>query len=168
MILLNFIQLLDHYTFFPGTPKWTHLTYAIDTTNRDLLAPIFATVFAKWSAVSLFTFEEVADITTSDIKISVHRGDHGDSDPFDGPGGTLAHAFAPSDGRLHFDADESWSTVPLAGYMDLQTVALHEVVHILGLGHSAIEGALMYPTVEAGIRKDIHQDDIDGIHALYT
>ncbi|KAH0984772.1 hypothetical protein GBA52_011949 [Prunus armeniaca] len=26
--------------------------------------------------------------------------------PFDGPQGTAAHAFAPTDGRFHYDADE--------------------------------------------------------------
>ncbi|PIA40348.1 hypothetical protein AQUCO_02500204v1 [Aquilegia coerulea] len=165
------LHTVGHYSFFPGNPKWTHLTYAFDTSaNRDILAPIFVTVFSKWSAVSLFTFEEIADYTVSDIVIGVHSGSHGDGNPFDGPGGTLAHAFAPSDGRLHFDADESWSTstVPVAGSIDLQTVALHEVGHILGLEHSEFEGALMYPSVEPGVRKDIAQDDINGIQALYN
>ncbi|PIA55580.1 hypothetical protein AQUCO_00700113v1 [Aquilegia coerulea] len=162
------LHTVAHYTFFSGNPKWTHhLTYAFDSTNRAVLAPIFVKVFAKWSAVSPFSFAEITDYNAADIKIGVHSRDHGDGYPFDGPGGVLAHAYPPSDGRLHIDADEKWSIGALAGYIDLQSVVLHEVGHILGLGHSADEGALMYPSMGRGISKDISQDDIQGIHALY-
>ena len=56
-------------------------------------------------------FRQVKSTNTSvDIQISFVRGDHGDEHPFDGRGGSLAHAFSPElGGDQHYDEDELWS-----------------------------------------------------------
>lgn len=52
---------------------------------------------------------------------------------------------------------------------NLFLVAAHELGHSLGLSHSNVFGALMYPTYMARDTRhfQLHQDDIDGIQALY-
>lgn len=54
------------------------------------------------------------------------------------------------------------------GY-NLFLVAAHELGHSLGLSHSNVFGALMYPVYMATDTRyyQLHQDDIDGIQALY-
>ncbi|GJT03654.1 metallopeptidase, catalytic domain-containing protein [Tanacetum coccineum] len=68
---------------------------------------------------------KVADIGTSDLKICFQKMNHGDGADFDGPLGTLAHAFSPPDGRLHFDVDETWSLGPgpVPNVIDFKSVA---------------------------------------------
>lgn len=49
---------------------------------------------------------------------------------------------------------------------DAQTVWLHEFGHGFGLGHSNVAGAVMEPFYD-GVRRVLHQDDINGINFLY-
>ena len=130
------------------------------------MSPV-AQAFQTWASSTHFTFSQAQDHTNADIKVSFHRWDHRDRHPFDGPGGTLAHAWAPSDGRLHYDADESWSVGATTSTFDLETVALHEIGHVLGLGHSSVEGAIIYLSIFARVTKGLHGDDVQGIKSLY-
>ncbi|XP_010278837.1 PREDICTED: metalloendoproteinase 2-MMP-like [Nelumbo nucifera] len=170
------LHTVSHYTFFPNNPRWppskTHLTYrfrsSVSVVGLQQLRSICSRAFSRWQQVSHFTFEEVQNGAASDIVIGFHRGDHGDGYSFDGRGGTLAHAFAPTVGRFHYDADESWSTNPQPGMFDLESVAVHEIGHLLGLGHSSVPEAIMYPSIPDGaVKRNLHGDDVQGIRALY-
>ncbi|KAI3763578.1 hypothetical protein L2E82_13522 [Cichorium intybus] len=168
-----------HYSFFPGTPRWPrsrrNLTYAFDPRNQltDDVKRVFTNAFARWSEWTPLTFTESSNYFTSDLKIGFYGGDHGDGEDFDGVLGTLAHAFAPPRGLLHLDSAETWiindvsaSASPSA--MDLESVVVHEIGHLLGLGHSSVEEAIMFPTISSGVRKvELDRDDVEGIQVLY-
>nr|GMD21004.1 metalloendoproteinase 2-MMP-like [Ipomoea batatas] len=171
-----------HYSFFPSRQRWpagkTELTFAFLPENQlsDVVKGVFARAFDRWSEVTPLTFMETASFSAADIRVGFFRGDHGDGDPFDGALGTLAHAFSPPDGRLHMDGDENWvldgdflsSAGSVLSATDLESVAVHEIGHILGLGHSSVEGTIMYPTLPATTRKvELADDDIKGVQELY-
>lgn len=166
------VHTVSHYSFFQGEPKWpatkSHLTYAfLPGTRADAISPV-TKAFQTWAANTHFSFSRTEDSVNSDIIVSFESLDHGDGFPFDGPGGTLAHAYAPTDGRFHYDSDETWSVIATPGAYHLESLALHEIGHLLGLGHSSIEAAIMYPTFMAGESKGLHGDDIQGIRDLYN
>ncbi|KAM7262142.1 hypothetical protein ACFE04_021219 [Oxalis oulophora] len=124
--------------------------------------------FDTWASNSQFKFNRIEDFTKADIKVGFHSRDHGDGVPFDGKGGVLAHSFAPTDGRFHLDAEETWGAGAIPNEFDMETIALHEIGHLLGLGHSSDQGAIMYPSISEGMTKGLGEDDIQGIKALYN
>lgn len=164
------IHKVSHFSFFSGNPRWpawkTRLTYRfLPDFPTNGIAPV-ARAFQKWDVATHFTFAQTN--LFADIVIGFEWGDHGDGDPFDGPGGTIAHAFAPTIGRFHLDGDEPFSVTPAADSFHLETVAVHEIGHLLGLGHSSFESAIMYPQLDYGQVKNLQADDIQGIRALYN
>jgi peptidoglycan hydrolase-like protein with peptidoglycan-binding domain len=158
--------------------KWstTNLRYGFEEFTSDITEAQtragVATALGYWSSVTPLTFSEVPVASSPEIRIRFVAGEHGDGSPFAGPGGVLAHAFYPPPnggdlaGDAHFDEAEGWSVnLPPSG-VDLYTVAAHEFGHSLGLAHSTVGDALMYPYY-GGPHRHLAQDDIDGIQALY-
>ncbi|KAK3223219.1 hypothetical protein Dsin_010244 [Dipteronia sinensis] len=169
-----------HYSFFPGRPRWPSnrrtLSYAFLPDNQltDNVKAVFGRAFSRWSTVTQLNFTQSESYRTADIRIAFASGDHGDGEPFDGVLGTLAHAFSPPSGFFHLDNDENWViegvTNPLTtmSAVDLESVAVHEIGHLLGLGHSSVEESIMFPTISSGTRKvELASDDIEGIQTLY-
>uniref|UniRef100_UPI0037E7A991 collagenase 3a n=1 Tax=Semicossyphus pulcher TaxID=241346 RepID=UPI0037E7A991 len=166
---------IGRFTTFEGF-KWdkNSLTYRIENYTPDMSQAEVDESIEKalqvWADVSPLRFTRIYS-GIADIMISFTRRSHGDFSPFDGPDGTLAHAFAPSPGLggdAHFDEDETFTFRSRNGYV-LFLVAAHEFGHSLGLSHSNDPGALMYP-VYIYRNPDtfvLPRDDINGIQSLY-
>nr|XP_056714843.1 collagenase 3-like [Euleptes europaea] len=162
------------YNRISGKPKWekNHLTYRINNYTTDMdrgkVEEAIVNAFKVWSDITPLTFQAVKE--SADIEIWFSRRAHGDFNPFDGKGGTLAHAYAPGPdigGDCHFDEDEKWSEKD--NDVNLFVVAAHEFGHSLGLDHSDHPDALMFPTYSYTdpAKFKLPDDDRKGIQSIY-
>ncbi|XP_066506526.1 matrix metallopeptidase 30 [Hoplias malabaricus] len=160
-------------TFASGWQK-TQLTYRIVNYTPDMSQTEVDNAITKalqvWASVTPLKFTRIYS-GEADIMISFVRRSHGDNSPFDGPGNTLAHAYSPGQGiggDAHFDDDENFTSVSPRGVV-LFLVAAHEFGHSLGLSHSDVRGALMFPTYQFVNPNTfvLPRDDVNGIQSLY-
>lgn len=153
----------------------TQLTYTFLNDPSDLevnlAQDIIRNAFDAWSQASPLQFTEVLPTEGPTFRIGWFSGEHGDGSAFDGIGNVIAHAFFPPPcggvhaGDLHFDEDETFAESPDDG-IHLGAVAIHEIGHLIGLGHSADTSAIMFPIYDPS-RLTLRDDDVNGVQALY-
>jgi len=155
----------DPFVFTPGTWANPMLRWFLDGGTSDVTAEADAVqrAFDTWTAHIPLTVTRTFVRADADLVVDWVVGDHGDGSPFDGAGNILAHAFFPSDGRIHFDESETWSH---SGTRDVETVALHEVGHALGLRHSGSSDAAMFFQIN-NEQRTLHEFDVRGIRSRY-
>lgn len=155
-----------------GLAKWNHVNLSYKIWNYPKLFSSkpqrvdaeLENAFKIWAAVTPFNF--VKTNGQADINIKFASKKHCDGGDFDGPSGTLAHAFFPEQGRVHFDDEENWTLDGMkTGKIDLYTVAIHEFGHTLGLEHKKDIKALMYPIY--GATNKLGDTDVKAIQKVY-
>jgi len=187
-LLLLFISTSSSaYTVGPTTPgKWgspilgtgAAITYSFMTEGASLanFMPVgfeseIGKAFDAWSSVADLTFTNVVDdgaaFDATTLSGDIRFGGHS----FDGAGGVLAHGFFPpangnsAAGDIHFDTAETWGINGIGG-LDIFWVALHEIGHALGLGHSDVAPAVMGAFYDPSLAS-LQEDDKAGIQYLY-
>jgi hypothetical protein len=87
-------------------------------------------------------------------------------------GSILAFAYLPppanggtSAGDIFFNTNIAWQINGTT--YDLMTVAIHELGHALGMGHSAINTAAMWPSYTSA-KQTLTTDDVSGIRTIYN
>ncbi|XP_055589673.1 matrix metalloproteinase-18-like [Uranotaenia lowii] len=127
---------------------------------------LIAKAFSEWSKVTNLDFFEVKD-ENADIEILFGHQFHPLRDEkcwFKDPSGTLAHAFLPETGDIHFNSLYFFDKG--ASLRDFFDTALHEIGHSLGLDHSHSKASLMYPYQHSQFLKP-QPIDVRNIQALY-
>lgn len=138
------------------------------------------TAFQTWAQVPnmALSFQE-APSENADIRIGWRTATDDDYGDMSRPE-TLAHADYPPGCRIisspfpltlpiHFKQDVKWSFGPIPDGFDIQSVALHEIGHVLGLNHSNLRDAVMRPYFIVGgdPRRQLFSDDVEGVQDLY-
>ena len=91
------------------------------------------------------------------------------------PGATAVVSYGSWSGHIKdadivFNLDSVSNIVEIGAKMDrIRNVALHEVGHVLGLSHTDIDQASMFPLMDDSMEGtvELHDDDIDGAASLY-
>lgn len=154
----------------------TNLKYYIYNSSTHLTAQerenVIINSFAKWSAVTNFSFEQINNPSNADIVIKWAVGDHNCNHSFTTNPYELAHTVTTystsgiaSYSEIHFNDSKNWTLDP-DEYINLNRNATHEIGHVLGLAESDVSDAIMFYADNKTL--NLTADDIYGIWDIYN
>jgi hypothetical protein len=164
-------------------PSWAPgpVLFRVNTTNLDLpdaaVPPALIAGAGAWTTQTNASFQ-FQYAGTSTVTTNTYDGVNVVMFRNASSGSAIATAYWWSSGSRIIDADiVFWDgafrfftgSTGCSGGFYLEDIAAHEFGHALGLGHSAVAGATMYPSVSscATGNRTLDADDISGVEALY-
>ena len=122
--------------------------------------------FDEWASVANLEFVESDDTSGVDVRIGF-----GDLDGARGVLATTDYFYSGTmlkESFIRFDTAESWqSSLTSNGQTPTYLVALHEIGHALGLGHSTTGTDTVMKATLNRAAEGLGADDIEGIQKLY-
>lgn len=166
------------YSFVPdGTAIGVNSSSLFQTLSslgpKEVWQREFAAAAAVWQAVANVNLVQVADNGAALGTGAYQQGspDYGDIRISAMPlsAGTLGAAYSPPPlnggsiaGDIVLNSNVAWK---IDANYDLETVAIHELGHALGMDHSTIANAVMY-YYYTGIKQSLNNDDVAGIQSI--
>jgi hypothetical protein len=178
-------RLLDDsmkWAHYSGSAKWTGASVTwqmfsyppgLSTSEQAAYLQAIQRATVTWHNASALNVNR-STTGTAQILVTFYGEDAPASWPdcdFTEPGGIVGCAKSPTGGRVGFDENEAWYTGtsnPPGASPDLESIALHEFGHALGLSHSSVSTAVMFPDISLGQKlRVLTQDDKIAYQALY-
>ncbi|WJX62253.1 hypothetical protein P8452_47267 [Trifolium repens] len=181
---VNFEYTLGHKNnamSWPKGNKWfskdtKFLTYGFAPSNIPSdMKEVFKNALMRWSTrTNVLTFMEVTSYDDANIKIGLYEHNFNDVVQDVVLGDTVISLQLNSgvkSGEIRFDASKYWvlptnddNTLSLQDEkIDFETMAMHQIGHLLGLDHSFETDSIMYPIIKQR-KVTISNSDITNMH----